>query len=821
MSGVTIDCLTLPVPGRYIQPHESKDFSTATNIQVSINQVLRNRDAALQQQQQQLGVGRPLHVEPLSTELKEKIKAGKDLVWTTDVDVELPVKVAESGPAAIPAQTVVEFFADCVRRFGSEPALLFEPHYPCSSSSSSSSSSSGNGSSSSGNGSAAAAAVPPAANGDDGGTQCVCFPKGSSTPLAASPPSYVPNLLPGWCGYSWFGYWTDACFFAKALLHLGAPRLCRVAIMGCNSPAWAISFYGTIISGGISVGVYTTNNEDACKYVIEHSQCFIAVVDSLENAHKMLAVREHQLQQQQQQGQEATPLLPGGSRVLQQIVVYRDRIPASLASDGLVVSFDDFLASGRAVKESALSARMERQKPGACCCIVYTSGTTGPPKGVMLSHDNLTWTASLMAQIVSLSPQDRIVSLLPLSHVAAQIVDLVAPLIMGTSVYFARPDVLRGTLLYTLLKVRPTWFLGVPRIWEKIEQKLKEFGARGSHWRRRLSTAAKEIGYEGACALLEGRRAPWAFTPVNKLVLHQVRKALGFDKCNAWGSCAAPIDPETQKYFLSLGMPINSLYGLSESTGPQTFIAPSPGWFKVGSIGHSLPGTDTLILNPNSEGEGEICFRGRNIFMGYLGDDKATMEAVDPQGFLHSGDLGRVDKDGFIFITGRAKELLITAGGENVAPVLIESTIRQELPFVSNCMVVGDRKKFLSVLICLHTEKDKDDAPTEVLAEEVLRVIEPLGSTSKTTAQAAEDPVVNKLVLQGLERANKRAVSRAQRVLAWRVLPVDFSVAGGELTATLKLRRKVVTKMYEDIIDQMYLQPHPPCLQGSGAGCKL
>ncbi|KAL8272129.1 hypothetical protein Esti_003972 [Eimeria stiedai] len=811
MSGVVIDCITLPVPGRCLTSDEDRSFPPSTNIQVSLEQVMRNRDAALQQPQQQqpqqeerlVGVGRPLNSGSLSEETKDRILAGKDLVWTTDIDVELPIKLAETGPAAIPPQTVVEFFADCVRRFPSEPAMLFEPHYPRSSTES-----------------AAASGAAAAAEDDDGGVQRVCFPKGSTSPLTSCPPSYVASLLPGWTGYTWHGYWADCCFFAKSLMHLGAPPLARVAIMGCNAPAWAVAFFGTVFSGGVAVGVYTTNNEDACKYVVDHSQCFLAVVDTVENAHKMLAVRQMQLQEQQEQ-QQPRRLLEGGSRVLNQIVVYREHVPASLSADGLVVSFDDFLGLGRGVRDSELSVRMERQKPGRCCTIVYTSGTTGNPKGVMLSHDNLTWTANCVAQMISLTREDRIVSLLPLSHIAAQLVDLVCPLIMGTAVFFARPDVLRGTLLQTLLKVRPTWFVGVPRLWEKIEQKLKEVGAKSGALRRRLATTAKDIGYAGACALLEGKQPPWGFTAVNKLVLHQVRKALGFDRCNAWASCAAPIDPETQKYFLSLGMPINSIYGLSESTGPQTFIAPSPGWFKVGSIGHSIPGTDTLIHNPNSEGEGEICFRGRNIFMGYLCDDKATRETLDPQGFLHTGDLGRVDSEGFLFITGRAKELIITAGGENVAPVLIESVLRQELPIISNCMVVGDGKKFLSVLICLQTTIDKDNQPTQTLAPEVLRAIEPLGSKSQTTVEAAEDPIVNALVLKALERANKKAISRAQRVLAWRLLPHDFSVGGGELTATLKLRRKLVTKKYETLIEQMYLFPHPPCMQKSPAAAKL
>lgn len=173
-----------------------------------------------------------------------------------------------------------------------------------------------------------------------------------------------------------------------------------------------------------------------------------------------------------------------------------------------------------------------------------------------------------------------------------------------------------------------------------------------------------------------------------------------------------------------------------------------------------MPGTDMCLVSVNSEGEGELCFRGRNIFMGYLRDDKATMETIDPQGFLHTGDLGKIDENGFIYITGRAKELIITAGGENVAPVLVESTLKHEIPILSNCMVVGDRKKFLGVLLCLQTTRDKRDSPTQMLAPEVLRQVAPLGSSSKTTVEAAEDVVINKIIQQGIDEANKKAISR-------------------------------------------------------------
>ncbi|CBZ50155.1 putative very long-chain acyl-CoA synthetase [Neospora caninum Liverpool] len=860
----------------------------------------------------------------LNRQLKPN-KSGEDLFWTTDVTKELPIRVAESGPASLPPLTVVDFFADTVRRYPDSPALAFQPHSaprvlsrdaplggreklgneraesrggghpgrPGKATGEKEKGGSAKGATPQGSENprsvktsaeteltvSRATAEDPAREKDDGGSMLTSLSPRKSLD-AAAPPSYIEGPLPGWCMYTWQGYWNDICMFAKALLYLGCDRRSRIALMGCNSPAWAIGYFGAIFIDGIAVGIYTTNSVEATAHVVEHARCRVAVVDSLANMEKLLQVKKKQQEARERRLQRAVdaaegqagqngpaettgkretngsswpPLSPdpkkrrteggaglgessdgshalseafggaeetGACDVLQMIVVYRERVPEGYEDDG-VISFEDFVQLGSAVNDVLLTARMETQKPGECCSLVYTSGTTGFPKGVMLSHDNFTWTAACSSHMMKIDHTHRLVSFLPLSHVAAQLVDLYMPVTMGCCVYFARPDALQGSLIETVKHVRPTWFLAVPRVWEKIEQKLKEVAAaRGSGFKSRIAEWAKNVGFRGTEALLNGHTQdiPAAFTFVMRLILHQVRKALGMDLCLGLGSCAAPLDPETQKYFMSLGMPINSIYGLSESTGPQTFILPAPGWYKVGSIGHALPGTDMYVANENEEGHGEICFRGRNIFMGYYKDEKSTRGTVDENGFLHTGDLGYVDSDGFVYLTGRIKELIITAGGENVAPLLIESLLKQEMPqLLSNCMVVGDRRKFLGVLICLYTAKDKDDNPTNVLAPDLVRFLKKKGLNAATTQDAMDAPGVNHLIREAIERANIKTISRAQSVQGWRILPADFAISTGELTATMKLRRKFVETKFASFVEDMYLSPLPRCLASAKA----
>jgi len=344
-------------------------------------------------------------------------------------------------------------------------------------------------------------------------------------------------------------------------------------------------------------------------------------------------------------------------------------------------------------------------------------------------------------------------------------------------------------------------FLGVPRVWEKIAEGLKKVGAQTEGVMKMISTWAKEKGAAQFEAELNGTDTPWFFG-IAKIVLDLIREKLGLDQCRYQVSAAAPISLQTVQYFGSLYIPILELYGMSECTGPQTTNLPGFGRHKIGTCGKAMEGSVMKIDNPDAEGNGEIIYTGRHIMMGYMKNREATAETIDANRYLHSGDVGQVDKDGFLKITGRIKELIITAGGENIPPVLIEDICKEEVPFLSNIMVIGDKRKFLAALVTLKTKPDAEGLPTHELAPSVL---EHCSEGVTTTDQAKTDAKLLKVIDEGLKRANKRAISRAQWIQKFAIVADDFTVEGGELTATLKLKRRVAEKKYtESVIEPLY-----------------
>lgn len=295
---------------------------------------------------------------------------------------------------------------------------------------------------------------------------------------------------------------------------------------------------------------------------------------------------------------------------------------------------------------------------------------------------------------------------------------------------------------------------------------------------------------------------------LSKVLLKAVRRALGFERCNAFYVGAAPIDVKILKYFASVNIPIMDLFGQSECTGPHSINTYKA--FKFGTVGRPLPGTTTKV-DPES---GELCYTGRHIFAGYLGMPAETKATIDEQGFLHSGDVVKIDGDndpeiprpsGFIAITGRIKELIITAGGENVPPVLIENQFKQEMPALSNCMVIGDKRKFLTILLCLQVEIDPESgAASHKLTGEALSTSKAIGSSATTTDEAKNDSKWQAYFDEGMKKANDKATSRAQTIGKWALLLSDFTEKGGELTPTLKLKRSVAAIKYNDEIEALY-----------------
>ncbi|KAI9993596.1 hypothetical protein PInf_015881 [Phytophthora infestans] len=427
---------------------------------------------------------------------------------------------------------------------------------------------------------------------------------------------------------------------------------------------------------------------------------------------------------------------------------------------------------------------MEAQLPGHCCSLIYTSGTTGPPKAAMISHDNLTWIteAALYAHPEARAAK-RSVSFLPLSHSAAQLLDIHVPLVIGSEVYFAGPDALRGGLLATLQEVRPHYFCGVPRVWEKMMDALKEkLGLKKSvlTWAMERSWAYLEQTQYGSTPSGFGIR----FSAANYLILSKIRHALGLDECTTFLTGAAPTSPEVMRFFASLNMPLYELYGQTESTGPLTFSMPSK--WKLGTVGPPLEGTQARI-DPDT---GEIQYTGRHVFMGYLNDEEATKKTVDENGWLYSGDNGELDEDG---------------AHENIPPVLIENEVKADLPALSNVMVIGEKRNYLTFLCSLRVEPDATTAaPTDRLDKVALAVAKEIGSDATTVSDAQSCEKFSQYISDGMKRANMRAASRAQHVQKFIIIQRDFSIGGNELTPTMKVKRSVVEKMYKEEIEKMY-----------------
>jgi long-chain-fatty-acid--CoA ligase ACSBG len=551
---------------------------------------------------------------------------------------------------------------------------------------------------------------------------------------------------------------------------------------------------GAILAGGIAAGVYTTNTSDACLYISTHSQAEVIVVED-----------NKQLMKYANRGAE-TPHLKA-------FVMYGEAPnQANLGSFSVpVYTFSQFLDLGNGVADSAVESRYTSILPGHSSTLIYTSGTTGPPKAVMISHDNVTWTVkTLLDNYLDMNHTDRIASYLPLSHIAGQLIDIHAPMYLGATTYFCQPDALKGSLTNTLKDMRPTLFFGVPRVWEKIEEKMRALGRESTGVKKMLSTWAKGCGAEHSrrCQFGGDRGAPFGYGCANSIVLSKIKEALGLDQTKYCYSAAAPITVETVEYFASLDIPIYEVFGQSECTGPHTVTSPLA--WRIGYCGRPMPGTETVIM----PGTNELCYRGRHIFMGYMYMPDKTAETIDADGYLHSGDVAEFDGNnvpgipapsGFMRITGRIKELIITAGGENVPPVLIENEMKAAMGALSNCIVIGDRRKFLSMLLTLKTEINSETGePTDVLAPEALIAGQAIGSQARTVAEAANDPLWTKYFNDGMKVANARTTSNAQIVQKWTLLPVDLSEKAGDLTPTLKLKRSVVAEKYQATIDAMY-----------------
>jgi long-subunit acyl-CoA synthetase (AMP-forming) len=558
-----------------------------------------------------------------------------------------------------------------------------------------------------------------------------------------------------WHATTWREYRSLVHQAARAFIHLGAEAGSGVAILGNGCPAWFISDLAAIACGAVPAGIYTTSSAEQCRFITDHCDAAVAVVDDPRQLAKYRAV---------------WPQLPK----LKHIVLMH-----GADDDPRVHSWEEFLRLGLQIPESALQERLQAQRPDDVCTLIYTSGTTGQPKGVMLSHDNLVFTAHQVLASVELRHGDQCLSYLPLSHIAEQVVSLHGPIFFGGCTWFAESLDKLGD---NLREVRPHYFLGVPRVWEKIQAKIQSAAAGNSALKKKIAGWARQEGLRGGYALQNGNDPGRGYWLAEKLVFTKVRQALGLDRCRVQITSAAPIGRSTLEYFLSLGIVIHEVYGMSECTGPATISVPT--CWATGKAGPTMTGTELKIAD-----DGEVCMRGRHVFKGYWKSPEATAETIDAEGWLHSGDVGSLDSRGMLQITDRKKDLLITAGGENIAPQYLEGLLKG-IPLVAQAVVVGDQRKYLGALLTLDPEKIASEAAL-------------IGSPARDVHAAATCERFGAHLQKAIDALNSQ-LAQVQTIKRWVVIPSEFTIEGGELTPTMKIKRKVIRDKYSAEIESLY-----------------
>ena len=568
-------------------------------------------------------------------------------------------------------------------------------------------------------------------------------------------PAYHVRTESGWQATSWSDYADEVRQAAGALVALGVAPQVPVCVLGANQPAWTIFAAGAMTAGSTPAGIYATSSPEECRYIIDHAEAPVVLVQNRAQWEKIAAVRDQ---------------LPG----LRHIVTMPG---AEAIDDAGVLTWDAFMKMGDNGAAS-VDERLAGLAPDTPGTFIYTSGTTGRPKAVVLTHANLFWTASAAAGFIGISTGDRTLSYLPLAHIAEQMFTIHGPVVGGGAVYYSRGiDKLRDDLV----EVKPTVFFGVPRVWEKFHAGVEAKLAEATGAKAKIAQQAMTAGRERAAHLNRGEKLPLTLElstkAFDKVVYHKVKAALGLDQARFCASGAAPVAKEILEFFAGLGIIIHEVYGQSEDTGPTSFNA--PGRTKFGTVGPPLPGVNVKIAE-----DGEILVQGPNVFAGYYKDPEATAATLQ-DGWLHSGDLGEFDSDGFLSITGRKKDIIITAGGKNVAPKLLEAGIKQH-PAVSEAVLIGDERPYIVALVALDTE-----AATGLMAQKGW------SGPPHTSAELRAD-------IEAHIEAVNREFGKVAQVKSFAVLPRDLSMAEGELTPTLKVKRSVVAAHFDEVVHEIY-----------------
>ncbi|HTG36296.1 MAG TPA: long-chain fatty acid--CoA ligase [Thermoanaerobaculia bacterium] len=546
---------------------------------------------------------------------------------------------------------------------------------------------------------------------------------------------------------------------SKALLELGVERGDRVALMSENGPHWPTVDFATLCAGAVLVPVYPTLLPDQSSYIAgncgakvviaetaAHLEGFLANIDKLPDVHHFVLIK-------------------------------------GTSNDPRVITLDKLLEKGAGADAAEFEARARAVQPDDLATFIYTSGTTGTPKGVMLTHRNIASNVSSGLSVLGLDRKFVVLSFLPLSHSFERTVDY-CYFLEGCTIAYAESVAL---VSQNMQEVKPHVFVSVPRVYEKVYSKVQEGVAAGSPIKQKLFAWAVGVGRKALPYRLKKRKPP-GFLGIqlglaDKLVFSKIKARLGgrFEFAISGG---APLARDIAEFFWGAGLPIYEGYGLSE-TSPVISVNTREN-VKMGAVGQPIPGVEVRIAE-----DGEILSKGPNIMKGYWGMEKETAEVIDAEGWFHTGDIGEVDSEGFLRITDRKKELIINAYGKNVAPAPIENTLKGSR-FIGQAVVIGDRRKFLAALLVPDFEALKPWAEKQGIG---------VADNEKLIA----DPKVRELIGKEVTAVNAN-LAGFEKIVAWELLPNEFTLETGEITPTLKVKRRVINQKYGNVIDRLYAE---------------
>ena len=550
---------------------------------------------------------------------------------------------------------------------------------------------------------------------------------------------------------------------SKALLGLGVERGDRVALMAENGPHWPTVDFATLCSGAALVPIYPTLLPDQAAYIAGNCGAKVVVAETAAHLEGLLS---HAAE------------LPE----VRQFVLIK-----GTSGDPRVITLDQLIERGAGADAAEFETRARAVRPEDLATFIYTSGTTGTPKGVMLTHRNIASNVSSGLSVLHLERRFTVLSFLPLSHVFERTVDY-CYFLTGCTIAYAESV---AAVAQNMMEVKPQVFVSVPRVYEKVLGRVQEGVAAGSSVKQKLFAWAVGLGRQALPYRLKQRKPP-GFLGVqlglaDKLVFSKIKERLG-GKFEFAISGGAPLSRDVAEFFWGAGIPIYEGYGLSE-TSPVISVNTRED-VKMGTVGKPIPGVEVMIA-----ADGEILSRGPNTMKGYWGMEKETAEVIDAEGWFHTGDIGEVDPEGFLRITDRKKELIINAYGKNVAPAPIENALKGSR-FIEQAVVIGDRRKFLSALLVPDFATLKAWAEKQGIAA---------ADNAADNARLLAAPQVRELIGKEVAAVNAN-LAGFEKIVAWELLPDEFTLETGEITPTLKIKRRVINQKYGPIIDRLYAE---------------